>query len=32
MQDLLWWNLIVSLPAILLVAWLAGRLLGVSRG
>jgi hypothetical protein len=26
------WNLIVSLPAILLVAWLAGRLLGVSRG
>ena len=32
MQDLLGWNLIVSLPAILLVAWLAGRLLGVSRG
>jgi ABC1 family protein len=32
MQDLLGWNHIVSLPAILLVAWLAGRLLGVSRG
>jgi hypothetical protein len=32
MQGLLGWNLIVSLPAILLVAWLSGRLLGVSRG
>ena len=32
MQGLLGWNLILSLPAILLVAWLSGRLLGVSRG
>jgi len=31
MQGLLGWDLVASLPAILLVAWLAGRLLGASR-
>jgi ubiquinone biosynthesis protein len=31
MDALLGWNLVLSLPAILAVAWLAGRLLGVSR-
>jgi hypothetical protein len=25
------WNLVLSLPVILVIAWLAGRLLGVSR-
>jgi ubiquinone biosynthesis protein len=31
MDALLGWNLVLSLPAILAIAWLAGRLLGVSR-
>jgi ubiquinone biosynthesis protein len=31
MDVLLGWNLVISLLAILLIAWLAGRLLGVSR-
>jgi hypothetical protein len=31
MDAVLGWNLVLSLPVILAVAWLAGRLLGVSR-
>jgi hypothetical protein len=31
MDALLGWNLVLSLPVILAIAWLAGRLLGVSR-
>ena len=31
MRAVLGWNLVASLPAILLIAWLSGRLLGVSR-
>ncbi|HKP99680.1 MAG TPA: hypothetical protein VJ735_05060, partial [Actinomycetes bacterium] len=31
MDAVLGWNLVLSLPVILAIAWLAGRLLGVSR-
>jgi ubiquinone biosynthesis protein len=31
MDAMLGWRLVLSLPAILLIAWLSGRLLGVSR-
>jgi hypothetical protein len=31
MDALLGWKLVLSLPVILAIAWLAGRLLGVSR-
>jgi ubiquinone biosynthesis protein len=31
MDAMLGWRLVISLPAILLIAWLSGRLLGVSR-
>jgi hypothetical protein len=31
MDAVLGWNLVLSLPVILVIAWLAGRLLGVSR-